>query len=159
MNVEARLESLGLILPAPLQLPPTARIPFAWGRAYGDRVFLSGHGPLNADGSILGPRGKVGADVSLEEACRATQAATLALLATLRRVVDDLDRVSAWLTVSGMVNVAPGFTTTTEVINPCSDLLLALFGPDVGAHARTAIGMAQLPLDLPVVLSAEVAVR
>ena len=107
----------------------------------------------------MGPFGKVGAEVSLEQAREAAHAATLAMLASLRLAIGDLDRVAAWLLVSGMVNVAPGFAKTTDVINPCSDLLLELFGDEVGRHARTAIGMAQLPLNLPVVIAAEVAIR
>jgi hypothetical protein len=108
---------------------------------------------------VLTPVGKVGADVSLEEACTAARAATLAVLSSLKGLIGDLDRVSAWLVVSGMVNVAPGFVQTTNVINACSDLLLELYGPEVGGHARTAIGMAQLPMNVPVVISAEVAIR
>jgi len=159
MDVEAKIQSLGLALPAPVRLPPTASIPFAWARAYGDRVYISGHGPLMTDGSLLLPLGKVGSDVSLEQACVAARAATLAALSSLQRLIGDLDRVSAWLSLSGMVNVAPGFIQTTDVINACSDLLLELYGPEIGKHARTAIGMAQLPMNLPVVISAEVAIR
>ena len=81
------------------------------------------------------------------------------MLGSLKRSLGDLDRIAAWLVVSGMVNVAPGFTQTTNVINGCSDLLLEVFGPEVGKHARTAIGMAQLPLNLPVIIAGEVAVR
>jgi hypothetical protein len=79
--------------------------------------------------------------------------------ASPKRELGDLDRVAAWPMVSGMVNVAPGFTQTTNVINGCSDLLLDLNGPEAGRHARTATGMAQLPLNLPVVIAAEVGVR
>lgn len=81
------------------------------------------------------------------------------MLASLKQEIGELDRVSAWLLVSGMVNVAPGFARTTEVLNPCSTLLVDLFGDQVGRHARTAIGMAQLPMNLPVVIAAEVAIR
>src|SRR5579884_2885952 len=141
MNVERKLQSLGLVLPEPVKLPPGVTIPFAWARRHGDCVYLSGHGPLAPDGSILGPVGKVGAEVTFEQACVAARAATLSLLASLKRTIGDLDRVSAWLIVSGMVNVAPSFMQTTDVLNPCSELLLELYGPDKGAHARTAIGM------------------
>ncbi|WP_448954392.1 RidA family protein [Labrys neptuniae] len=158
MGAEARLKSLGLTLPAAAQIPPGVEIPFAWARAHGGRVHLSGHGPLAADGALTGPFGKVGAEVSLEEACEAARSATLALLASLKREIGDLDRVTAWLAVNGMVNVAPGFARTTDVINPCSVLLLDLFGPIIGRHARTAVGMAQLPVNLPVVIAAEVAI-
>ena len=158
MRVEERLHQLGLVLPEAVKAPPGVDIPFTWVRLYGDRAYLSGHGPLNADGSPAAPFGRVGAEVSAEQAYGAARLATLAMLGSLRRVLGDLDRVAAWLVVSGMVNVAPGFTQTTNVINGCSDLLLEVFGRDVGSHARTAIGMAQLPLNLPVVIAAEVAV-
>jgi hypothetical protein len=69
----------------------------------------------------------------------------------------DLDRIAAWISIAGHIAVAPGFNRTTQVINGCSDLLLELFGAEIGAHARTAIGIAELPLGLPVVISAEVA--
>jgi enamine deaminase RidA (YjgF/YER057c/UK114 family) len=159
MYVERTLQRLGLILPEPARVPPGVAIPFAWVRVHADRAYVSGHGPLNPDGSPAGPFGRVGGEVSPEQGYAAARLATLAMLASLKRSLADLDRIAAWLVVSGMVNVAPGFTHTTTVINGCSDLLLEVFGPDVGAHARTAIGMAQLPLDLPVVLAAEVALR
>jgi enamine deaminase RidA (YjgF/YER057c/UK114 family) len=159
MKVENRLEELGLVLPQPLKLPRGVHIPFAWARTYGERVYVSGHGPLAPDGSMSGPLGRVGAEVSADEAHRAARAATLAVLASLKKELGDLDRVAAWLMVSGMVNVAPGFTQTTNVINGCSDLILELYGPEVGRHARTAIGMAQLPQNVPVVIAAEVAIR
>lgn len=159
MITEARLESLGLELPAPVKLPPGVRVPFAWVRSYGDRVYISGHGPLASDGSVVGPFGRVGAEVSAEEAYAAARSATLAILASLRRELGDLDRIGAWLVVSGMVNVAPGFTQTTSVLNGCSELLLEVFPQDIGYHARTAAGMAQLPLNLPVIIAGEVAVR
>jgi enamine deaminase RidA (YjgF/YER057c/UK114 family) len=158
MLIEARLRMLGLVLPEPLKPPSGVQVPFDWIRIYADRAYLSGHGPLNADGTLAEPFGRVGAEVPAEQAYTAARLATLALLATLRRGVGDLDRVRAWLTVSGMVNVAPGFTQTTNVINGCSDLLLEVFGREVGQHARTAIGMAQLPQNLPVVIAAEVAI-
>ncbi len=107
----------------------------------------------------MGPFGRVGAEVSAAQAQAAARVTTLAMLSSLKASLGDLDRIAAWLVVSGMVNVAPGFTETTSVINGCSNLLLEVFGPEVGAHARTAIGMAMLPLNLPVIIAAEVAVR
>ena len=159
MRIEARLNELGLVLPEPTKTPPGVEIPFAWVRLHGDRAYLSGHGPLNPDGTPAGPFGRVDTEVSAEQAYTAARLATLAMLSTLKRSLGNLDRVAAWLVVSGMVNVAPGFAQTTNVINGCSHLLLEVFGPEVGTHARTAIGMAQLPLNLPVVVAAEVAVR
>jgi enamine deaminase RidA (YjgF/YER057c/UK114 family) len=159
MQIERRLEELGLVLPEPTKLPPGVEVPFAWVRLHGDRAYISGHGPLNRDGSPAGPFGRVGAEVSAEQGYAAAQLATLSMLSSLKRTLGDLDRIAAWLVVSGMVNMGPVFTQTTNVINGCSNLILNVFGPEVGGHARTAIGMAQLPLDLPVVIAAEVAVR
>lgn len=159
MEIERRLEQLGLVLPEPVKVPPGVEIPFAWVRLHSDRAFVSGHGPLNRDGSPAGPFGRVGAEVTAEQGHEAARLATVSILGSLKRALGDLDRITAWLVVSGMVNVAPGFTQTTNVINGCSELLLEIFGPEVGKHARTAIGMAQLPLNLPVVIAAEVAAR
>jgi hypothetical protein len=128
---------------------------FAWVRIRRDRAYASGHGPLNLDGSPAGPFGKVGAEVSPEEGYEAARLAGLAMLGSLKSELDDLDRVTAWLTVTVMVNAAPGFGGTTNVINGFSDLILELYGPEAGAHARAAPGVAALPLNLPVVISAE----
>ncbi len=126
------------------------------GPCPGNRAFVSGHGALAADGSPLGPFGKVPSQVSLEDAQASARAATLAMLASLKRAVGELDKVAAWLMVYGNVNADPGYPQTTLVANPASELLVDLYGADAGAHARTAIGMAALPLDLPVILAAEV---
>ncbi len=157
MQIEAKLEKMGLFLPEAPVLPLGQTLRFAWARAYGDLVYLSGHASQLPDGSFAIIRGKVGVEVSFEEARETSRLATLSMLASLKRSIGDLDRVSAWLMVSGMVNVAPGFTNTTGVIDGCSDLLLELFGPEIGTHARTAIGVAQLPLNSAVVLAAQVA--
>ena len=80
------------------------------------------------------------------------------MLASLRRALGDLDRITAWLRVFGMVNAAPGFNRAPAVINGFSDLILQLWGPDAGPHARSAIGVAELPFNIPVEIEAEVAV-
>lgn len=80
------------------------------------------------------------------------------MLGSLAGEIGDLDRIVAWLRVDGFVLVAPGFDRTTNVINGCSDLILELFGPECGRHARTAMGVAATPLSCPVILAAEVAV-
>src|SRR5437867_376587 len=108
-NVEAKLEELGLVLPEPMRLPLGVALPFPWVRVRGNRAFVSGHAALNADGSLAGPLGKVGLDVTLDEARRAAHLTALAILASLKRELGDLDRVAAWLRVFGMVNSAPGF--------------------------------------------------
>ncbi len=156
MQIEARLQALGLVLPEAPRLPPGIQISFAWVRIRGTRAYVSGHGPLNPDGSVAGPFGKVEAEVSPEQAYQAARATALSVLASLRRAIGDLDRVTAWLMVHGMVNAVPGSTASTNALNGFSDLILELYGPDAGQHARTAVGMAALPLNLPVVVAAEV---
>ncbi|HTF50236.1 MAG TPA: RidA family protein [Pseudonocardia sp.] len=159
MRIENQLRELGLVLPEPIRLPPTAVLSFPWVRVHGDRAFVSGHGPLLPDGSLAGPLGKVGGEVDQDEAYQAARLTALAMLASLRRELGDLDRVVAWLRVFGMVNTAPGFTATPSVINGFSDLILRLWGPEAGSHARSAVGLAELPFNLPVEIEAEVAIR
>jgi enamine deaminase RidA (YjgF/YER057c/UK114 family) len=156
MQIERRLEQLGIGLPAVARLPAGVEIPFAWVRVRGTRAHISGHGALGPDGSPAGPFGKVPSEVSLEEARESSRVAALAILSSLKNALADLDRVTAWLTVSGYINADPGYNQTTAVINPVSELILDLYGPDAGAHARTAIGVAALPLNLPVVIAAEI---
>jgi len=155
-KIEQRLTELGLTLPAPLQLPPGVTLPFPWVRIVGTRALFSGHGPTNLDGSLARPFGKVGRDVSLEQANRSARLTALAVLGSLKRELGDLDRIAAWLRIFGMVNSAPGFNKQPAVINGFTDLIIEVFGPDKGAHARSAIGMAELPFDMPVEVEGEV---
>ena len=158
MTIEQRLTELGLVLPEPMKLPPGLVLPFPWVRVYGDRAYISGHGPLEADGSLAEPLGKVGADLTEEQAYAAAGKTALAVLASLKRELGDLDRVTAWLRVFGMVGTAPGFTRTPAVINGFSDLILRLWGEEAGRHARSAVGQSALPFDIPVEIEAEVAI-
>ncbi len=156
MKVEAKLREMGLELPAPMKVPPGLSIPFSWTRVRGDRVYISGHGPLEPDGTFAGPSGKVPSEVSLEQAQQLARKAALAVLSSLKRELGDLDRITAWLMVNGMVNADPGYPQTTLPINGFSELILELYGPEIGQHARTAVGMAALPVNSPVVVAAEV---
>ena len=158
MHIERRLAGMGLQLPGPMRLPPGVALSFPWVRVHGGRALVSGHGPLLPDGSLAAPLGKVGAQVTEEQAKEAARLTALAVLGSLRRELGDLDRVTAWLRVSGMVNVAPGFTRMPAVINGFSDLIIALWGPEAGGHARSAVGLAELPFDIPVEVEAEVAI-
>jgi enamine deaminase RidA (YjgF/YER057c/UK114 family) len=155
MRIEAKLAALGLTLPAPMQAPPGIELPFAWVRVRGNRAYISGHIPQNPDGSVAQPLGKVGAEVTAEQGYEAARLVALAHLGSLQRALGDLDRVTAWLRVFAMVNVAPGFNETPRVTNGYSDLILELYGPEVGTHARSSIGM-MLPLNAPVNCEAEV---
>lgn len=159
MQIEAKLKELGLVLPEPLKFPPGMQLPFSWVRVRGNRAYISGHGPQNPDGSLAEPLGKVGADISVEEAYQAARLAGLAILGSLKRALGDLDRVTAWLRVHGMVNSAPGFNRQPNVINGFSDLILELYGSEAGQHARSAVGMAELPLGIPVEIEAEVEIQ
>src|SRR5436309_356035 len=124
MKIEAKLKELGLVLPEPLKFPQGMKLPFDWVRVRGNRAYISGHGPLNPDGSLALRLGKVGADVSVEEGYQAARLVALAILGSLKRELGDLDRVTAWLRVHGMVNSAPGFNQQPIVINGFSDLIL-----------------------------------
>ncbi|MDO8786591.1 MAG: RidA family protein [Sulfuritalea sp.] len=158
-TVEERLAALGYVLPQPLQLPPGVSLPFPWVRIVGSRAIISGHGPTNADGSLAQPLGKVGATVTQEQACLAARLTGLAILGSLKRELGSLERIAAWTRVFGMVNSAPGFNRQPAVINGFTDLILEVFGPERGAHARTAVGLAELPFNIPVEIEAEVELR
>jgi enamine deaminase RidA (YjgF/YER057c/UK114 family) len=155
MKIEQKLKLMSLELPAPFKPPPGIELPFAWVRVRGKRAYISGHIPLNPDGTMAEPRGKVGADVSAEDGYRAARLVALAHLASLKRELGDLDRITAWLRVFAMVNVAPDFNQTPLVTNGYSDLILELYGVEVGTHARSSIGM-MIPLNAPVNCEAEV---
>ena len=156
MSVEQRLIDLGLELPQPMR---TDTLPFDLVRADGNHLYLSGHVPTDLTGKVSQPLGKVGADVNEDEAYRIAASIALGLCASIKAHIGDLDRVDKWLRIFGMVNAAPGFTNIPAVINGCSDTVLAVFGKDVGAHARSAVGMAELPFSVPVEIEAEVRIR
>ena len=158
-EIELKLDALGLTLPAPIQLPPGVVLPFAWVRLHGDRAYVSGHVALNADGSLATPLGKVGAELTLEEGYLAARLTGLAILASLKRELGDLDRVSLWLRAFGMVNSGPAFDRYPLVINGFTDLIIELWGPERGSHARSAVGLAGLPFGAAVEIEAEVAIR
>jgi enamine deaminase RidA (YjgF/YER057c/UK114 family) len=154
MMFEQRFTELGLLLPPEPLLPKGVRIPFDWVRVVGDRCVLSGHGALGQDGAPAGPFGRVPSEVSLEDAQQSARLTVLAMLGALRSTLGSLDRVRDWVSLNGFVNADPGYPHTTAVLNPASDLLLEVFG-EHGRHARTAIGVVALPLNLPVIMSAE----
>lgn len=156
MSIEKRLQEIGLSLPPPLEPPAGVRLPFAAVRLAAGRAFISGHGPQNPDGSVPRPLGKVGSDLTVEEGYLAARLTGLSILGSLKRELGSLDRVTAWLRVFGMVNSAPGFHRQPAVINGFSDLILELWGPVAGRHARSAVGMEELPFNLPVEIEAEV---
>jgi enamine deaminase RidA (YjgF/YER057c/UK114 family) len=157
-NIEARLAELGLTLPPPVRPPSGVVLPFRLVRTLGNRAVISGHGPQAADGSIAGPFGKVGRELTVEQGYAAARLSALSMLGSLRHELGDLDRITNWLRVFGMVNSAPGFNRQPAVINGFSDLILQLWGDAAGAHARSAVGMVELPFDIPVEVEAEVVI-
>jgi enamine deaminase RidA (YjgF/YER057c/UK114 family) len=155
-TVEERLAALGHVLPQPLKLPAGVTLPFPWVRVVGSRAIISGHGPTNADGSLAAPLGKVGAEVSEQQGYVAARLTGLAMLGSLKRELGDLERIACWSRVLGMVNSAPGFSRQPAVINGFTDLIVSVFGPERGAHARSAVGLAELPFRIPVEIEGEV---
>jgi hypothetical protein len=155
-RIEERLSALGLSLPPPTRPPPGVIFPFRSVRIVGRRALISGHGPQNPDGSLAAPLGKLGREVSLKQGYVAARLTALSILGSLKRTLGDLDRIAAWGRVLGMVNSAPGFNQQPVVINGFSDLILELFGPETGAHSRSAVGLAELPFDIPVEIEGEV---
>lgn len=143
-RIEARLAELGITLPdAP---PPVASyVPFV---RTGNLLYLAGLGPADRpDGTS--PRGRLGQDLTVEEGYEAARLTGINLLARLRGAVGDLDRVRQIVKLLSMVNSTPEFRDQPAVANGCSDLLVEVFG-DRGRHARSAVGMASLPNNIPV---------
>lgn len=156
MTPEDRLDELGLSLPAPVIVPPNLTLPFAFVNLRGNRALISGHPRHNKAGAIDGPYGQVGTDLTLEEAQMASQGIALSVLANLKAEIGELSRVMGWVRVFGMVNSSPGFADQHLVINGFSDTILDVFGPDVGRHARSAIGVAGLPMNFAIEIEGEV---
>lgn len=153
MDVEKRLAELGIELPAPMS-PAGNYVPAV---TVGELMFLSGTGPVRADGSMV--TGKVGGGgLDLDGAREAARLTGLQILAALKAELGDLERVRRLVKVFGMVNCGPGFNRTPAVIDGCSDLLIQVFG-DAGRGARSAVGMAELPFDIPVEIEAIFQIR
>lgn len=151
LSAEERLHAAGIVL-------PPARAPianFAAGVLEDGLLFLSGQGPVTADGKRTG---KVGADVGVEDAYQHARLAGLNLLTHMRVLLGSLDRVSRIVKVFGMVNAVDHFVAHPSVIDGCSDLFVEVFGAN-GVHARSAIGVSSLPGNITVEIEAIVAVR
>ena len=144
MGAEARIKDLGISLPQPAK-PVGNYIP---GVRVGNLLYLSGHGPVRVDGQPTA-RGKVGRDLSTEEAYKIAREVGIKLLGSARVILGSLDKVKRIVKVLGMVNSADGFGDQPKVINGFSDLMVEVFGEN-GRHARSAVGMAELPMGIPV---------
>jgi enamine deaminase RidA (YjgF/YER057c/UK114 family) len=154
-RIDERLAELGLELPEPFAAPPGVEFKFEPARVDGGLAYVSGHGPVDGHRTLMS--GKVGAELSLEQGAEAARLTGLAIMASLRAALGDLDRITGWARAFGMVNCAAGFNQTPAVINGFSGLVLEVFG-DAGRHARSAVGVAELPFDWPVEVEATVEV-
>ena len=154
MGAEARLTELGITLPE----APRPVANYVGAVRAGNLLFLSGHGPLRQDGTPSAT-GKVGRDLDVPRAYDVAREVGLNLLATARAELGSLDRVQRVVKVLGMVHSADGFGQQPQVINGCSDLLVDVFGTAIGKHARSAVGMAELPFGVPVEIEAEVEIE
>lgn len=146
-----RLAALGLTLPT-MPSPVANYVPFV---IEGNLLFLSGQGPRRAEGGYF--TGKVGRDVTVEEAYEHARATGLQLISVMHAALGDLSRVRRIVKVLGMVNGVPEFADQPKVINGCSDLFVAVFG-EKGRHARSAVGMGSLPNGISVEIEAIVAI-
>lgn len=155
-DAEQRLRDLNIVLPAPLKLPPDMVLPFPWINVRGDRAFISGHGPQETDGSPAGPFGAVGDTVSTEDGYASARKVGLSILGSLQRELGSLNRITGWCRVHGMINCKLRFSDTPAVLNGFTDLIIEVFGEEVGRHARTAVGVAGLPINFPIEIEAEV---
>ncbi len=152
MTIEQKLEAMGLSLPAPL-VPPGN---FELVKVHGGLAYVAGHGPF--DGATLLAEGLVGRDLTVDQGYDAARKTALSILASLKRELGDLDRVTQWIRAVGYVHCAPGFGQNATVVNGFSDLIVELWG-DAGRHARSAPGQGPSPLNVPIIVDAIVAVE
>ena len=153
MSAETRIKELGITLPQPSK-PLGNYVP---GVRVGNLLFLSGHGPIRGDGQAT-VRGKVGRDLSVEDGYKAAREVGVNLLGSARTLLGSLDKVKRVVKVLGMVSSAEGFGEQPKVINGFSDLMVEVFGEN-GRHARSAVGMAELPSGIPVEIEMILEVR
>ena len=150
-RIESRLHELGFELPEPLQVPGN----FELVKIHGGLAYIAGHGPF--DGAKPLVQGVIGRDLTLEEGYDAARLTALSMLASLKRELGELDRVSEWIRAVGYVHCAPGFEQNAKVANGFSDLIVELWG-DAGRHARSAPGQGPAPLNVPIIFDAIAAV-
>lgn len=152
-RIEEKLIELGIELPEPRTPPPGVRFNFVDVTISGSIAYIAGHGPQAGSTGLM--TGRLGDDLSTDDGYQAARLTGLAMLASLKRDLGDLDRVTRWLRAVGYVNAAPGFTEHAEVVNGFSDLIVEVWG-DAGRHARSAPGAGTLPFNVPVIVEATV---
>lgn len=137
-RIDARLQALGIALPAPLVLPSANRTAAV---QVGRIVYLSGHGAALLEDASVKRRGKVDLDITEDEARATARAVAIKMIATLKCQIGDLDRVERVVKIVGMINAHPDFERQNVVLNGASDLFFEVFGPDIGCHARSSVGV------------------
>lgn len=153
MSFEDRIKSMGIELPTKIA-PRGGVVPCV---EHGNLLFVSGHGPEDNEGNLL-YKGRVGAEVSLEDGYRAARATGVQLLRSVRDHLGSLDRVDRVIKLLGLVNSANDFHDQPAVIHGCSDLMVEVFG-ERGKHSRSAMGTSNLPLNQPVEIEMIVSFR
>ena len=146
MGAEARLKERNITLPQ----PATPLANYVGAVRVGSLLFVAGHGPFRRGDGTFTARGKLGRDLSVEQGYQVAREVGLNLLATVRASVGSLDNVTRIVKVLGMVASAEGFGDQPKVINGFSDLMVEVFGEAIGKHARSAVGLAELPMGIPV---------
>lgn len=153
VHIEARIAQLGYTLP---KEPPAPKGNYMGYTRRGNMIWLAGHLPQKADGTLV--LGRLGENTTVEQGQEAARIATLNMLATVRAACGDLDKVKKIIKVTGFVNSHPDFTAQPSVLNGCSDLFGEIFGTEIGRHARAALGVNTLPLGVAVEIEAIVEV-
>jgi enamine deaminase RidA (YjgF/YER057c/UK114 family) len=150
--IEDKIKAMGHTLPEPFKFPKPNRTGCV---VVGSIVFVSGHGRYNGPTPGIKTVGKLGRDLTIEEGYATARLAALSILSSLKQELGELERIKRIVRLMGMVNVAPGFDRMPEVIDGASDFFYELLGPKNGQHARTAVGLAELPHGIPVEINGE----
>lgn len=156
IHPEVQLARLGLSLPAPMRRPAGLTLPFSFVNVRGNRAFISGHPKQAEDGSLAGPYGTFGDTFTTQEGYEIARDVALSVLANLKAELGDLSRIAGWSRIFGMVASTPDFKDQHVVVNGFSDLIIQVFGPQIGRHARSALGVVSLPMGFAMEIEAEV---
>lgn len=156
---EDQLARLGLQLPQPTKLPEGLTLPFTFVNVRGTRALISGHPKQAPDGSLAGPYGSFGTDFTTEQGYRIARDVALSVLANLKAEIGDLDRVAGWTRVFAMIASTPDFKDQHLVANGFSDLIIEVFGADIGRHARSALGVVSLPMGFAMEIEGELILK
>ena len=154
MKIEAKLEEMGLVLPAAASYKPSVEGPPVPVLVRGNMAYVSGCSARNPDGTSWWAKGSIPSEITPEQGHEAAKLTALTILSELKREIGDLDRISAWINVLGFVNCDPGFARTSYVISGFSDFIIDLFGPEIGTHARSTPGAASLAGNAAVIITA-----